>query len=349
MVESITILGSTGSIGTQALDVCRRYRVAVHGLAAARNSRLMLEQIEEFKPEIAVLTDPQAADELRVAVSSKGLTTRIFSGDEAVAKLAAETTAEMVLCAMVGMAGLVPVVAALEAGHEIALANKEALVTGGQLVMNLARKKNLRIRPVDSEHSAIWQCLATGNKRELRKVWLTASGGPFRGLTLKEMETVTRAEALSHPTWEMGAKISIDSATMMNKGLELIEACWLFDLPPQMIEYLVHPQSIIHSMVEWRDGSVIAQLGHADMRLPIQIALAWPERLPAPERVFNPFAAEAAQLTFFPPDTENFPCLKLCRAAMKFGGLMPTVLNAANEVAVAAFLEEKSASLRFTG
>ncbi|MGI6545678.1 MAG: 1-deoxy-D-xylulose-5-phosphate reductoisomerase [Fastidiosipilaceae bacterium] len=341
MINSLTILGSTGSIGLQTLAVCRKYNVDVVGLAAGQNVARMLEQIIEFKPETAVMAQARAADELRAQVSQLGLSTRVLGGEEEVSRLAAEAPAEMVMCAMVGMAGLKPVVSALRAGREIALANKEALVTGGKLVMNLAREKKILIRPVDSEHSAIWQCLTSGRKRELRKIWLTASGGPFRGRTLEQMRTVTREEALDHPTWEMGAKITIDSATMMNKGLEMIEACWLFDVRPQKIDYLVHPQSVIHSMVEWQDGSVVAQLGHADMKLPIQVALAHPNRLSDPERVFNPFDPTASTLTFARPDPENFPCLRLAGEAMKAGGLMPTVLNGANEVAVASFLQDR--------
>ncbi len=339
MINSLTILGSTGSIGVQTLEVCRKYNVDVVGLAAGQNVARMLEQIIEFKPQTAVMAQARAADELRVQVNQLGLSTRVIGGEEAVSDLAAEAPAEMVMCAMVGMAGLKPVVSALRAGRQIALANKEALVTGGKLVMNLAREKKILIRPVDSEHSAIWQCLTSGRKKELRKIWLTASGGPFRGRTLDQMRAVTREEALDHPTWEMGAKITIDSATMMNKGLEMIEACWLFDVGPQKIDYLVHPQSIIHSMVEWQDGSVVAQLGHADMKLPIQVALAHPNRLSDPERVFNPFDPSASTLTFAKPDPENFPCLRLAGEAMKAGGLMPTVLNGSNEVAVASFLE----------
>lgn len=349
MVSSITILGSTGSIGVQTLDVCRRYGIKVEGLAVAGKVEQLLLQIKEFQPPVVAVADKCAAEKLKHELKKEGLNTTVLEGPQAAAKLAQKTTAETVMCAMVGIAGLEPVVRALETGHQIALANKESLVAGGRLVMGLARNKGILIRPVDSEHSAIWQCLRSGSEKELRRIWLTASGGPFRTFRRDEMLSVTPEQALKHPTWDMGAKISIDSATMMNKGLELIEACWLFDIKPEQIEYLVHPQSIIHSMVEWQDGSVIAQLGDADMRLPIQLALTYPDRLSEPERSFNPFTDNTSTLVFEQADYERFPCLRLAREAMDAGGLLPTVLNAANEVAVAAFLKREISFMDISG
>lgn len=338
MIRSLTVLGSTGSIGTQTLEVCRRYGIGVEALVAGSRADQLFDQICQFKPAVAVLSDEQAAASLAGRVRSVGLRTEVLGGSRAVCDVARDTTADMVMCAMVGMAGLAPAVAALEGGHEIALANKEVLVTGGQWVMRLAAERGRMIRPVDSEHSAIWQCLMTGRRAELRKIWLTASGGPFRGRRAEELANVTVADALRHPTWSMGAKITIDSATLMNKGLELIEACHLFDVSPSDVEIMVHPQSVIHSMVEWQDGSVVAQMGHPDMKLPIQLALGWPDRWPAPERRFNPFAPGAAVLTAEPPDEETFRCLRMAREAMAAGGAAPAVLNGANEAAAAAFL-----------
>lgn len=338
MIRSLAILGSTGSIGTQTLEVCRQYGIAVEALAAGSRADALFDQISQFKPAVAVLADEKAASALADRVRAAGLKTEVLGGSRAVCDVARETTADLVMCAMVGMAGLEPTVAALESGHEIALANKEVLVSGGQWVMRLAAEHGRMIRPVDSEHSAIWQCLMSGRRAQLRKIWLTASGGPFRGRRAADLTGVTASDALRHPTWSMGAKITVDSATLMNKGLELIEACHLFDVSPSDVEVVVHPQSVIHSMVEWQDGSVVAQLGHADMKLPIQLALGWPDRWPAPERRFNPFAPGASTLTAEPPDEETFRCIRLARAAMAEGGAAPTVLNGANEAAVAAFL-----------
>lgn len=338
MISSVTILGSTGSIGVQTIDVCRRYGIRIEALAAGRNADILFEQIKSCRPRQAALEDSEAAARLDRMVREAGLSTEVFCGREAIVGLARETEAELVMCAMVGMAGLAPTVAALEGGHQIALANKEALVTGGDIVMPLAERQGVLVRPVDSEHSAIWQCLWTGGINRLKKIWLTASGGPFRGKKAEELEQVTVKQALAHPTWTMGAKITIDSATMMNKGLEMIEACHLFQVRPEQVEIMVHPQSIIHSMVEWQDGSVIAQLGHADMRLPIQLALSWPDRWPNEDRHFDPFSAGASNLTAEPPDEGTFRCIRLAKQAAAAGGFMPTVMNAANEVAVAAFL-----------
>ena len=336
-MRKIAILGSTGSIGTQALDLCRRHpdRYQVTALTARGNCEKLFEQVREFRPQTAGLTE--GFDPAGIPADLKFC--RFVAGKGALHAAAAETDAEMVLVSIVGIAGLQGVMDALEAGKQVLLANKEALVTGGHLVTELARKAGKPLLPVDSEHSAIFQCLqaAGGNKAE--KILLTASGGPFRTWEKDRIRKATKAEALKHPNWNMGAKITVDSASMFNKGLEIMEARWLFDMPEDRIEVVVHPQSIVHSAVVFRDGAVLAQLGEPDMRVPIGYAMAYPERIetgvPAPDL----FAL--GSLTFEKPDEEKFPALRLARECLRAGGAACTVFNSANEEAVAAFLREE--------
>ena len=336
-MRKIAILGSTGSIGTQALDLCRRHpdRYQVTALTARGNCEKLFEQVREFRPQTAGLTE--GFDPAGIPADLKFC--RFVAGKEALHAAAAETDAEMVLVSIVGIAGLQGVMDALEAGKQVLLANKEALVTGGHLVTELARKAGKPLLPVDSEHSAIFQCLqaAGGNKAE--KILLTASGGPFRTWEKDRIRKATKAEALKHPNWNMGAKITVDSASMFNKGLEIMEARWLFDMPEDRIEVVVHPQSIVHSAVVFKDGAVLAQLGEPDMRVPIGYAMAYPERIetgvPAPDL----FAL--GSLTFEKPDEEKFPALRLARECLRAGGAACTVFNSANEEAVAAFLREE--------
>jgi len=335
-MQQIGILGSTGSIGTQALEViaANQDKFCVKTVAAYHNDRLLEEQIEYFKPEIAVLVDRDAADRLVRRYSGPTL---ILTGEEGLIEAATHTKVDTVLTSLMGFAGLRPTIAAIEAGKNIALANKETLVAAGELVTNLAKEKGIKILPVDSEHSAIFQCLQGENKKNIHKIILTASGGPFRGFTREALQQVTVEDCLRHPNWSMGKKITVDSATLANKGLEVIEARFLFDVDYSQIDVVVHPQSIIHSMVEFNDSSVIAQLGKADMRLPIQYAFTYPDRLVAnyPRLDFKTLSA----LTFSEPDIVTFPALELAFHAGRRGGTMPCVFNAANEVAVAAFLE----------
>jgi 1-deoxy-D-xylulose-5-phosphate reductoisomerase len=342
-LKRIAILGSTGSIGVSTLDVARHLpdRCRIVGLGARSDWQALKTQIEEFRPTRAALAEGAAYDQLKFAAPSPG--TLLLKGSEGLVDLARADDVDVVLSAITGYAGLEPGLAALRAGKTLALANKESLVTAGPLMLQAAREGGARIIPVDSEHSAIFQAMASGRAEEVRRVIITASGGPFRTARLDEMEAATPAQALRHPTWSMGPKITIDSATMMNKALEIIEARWLFGLEPDQIEVLVHPQSIIHSLVEFRDGSVIAQMGHPDMRVPIQYALTWPERLDAPVKKFD--LAEIRALTFEAPDSARFPALELGQRAVRAGGTMGAVLNAANEVAVDAFLGGR---LRFT-
>ena len=336
-MRKIAILGSTGSIGTQALDLCRRHpdRFQVTALTARGSREKLFEQVREFRPEIAGLTE--GFDPAKIPEDLKFC--RFIAGREALHAAAAETDAEMVLVSIVGIAGLQGVMDALNAGKQVLLANKEALVTGGHLVTELARKAGKPLLPVDSEHSAIFQCLqaAGGNKPE--KILLTASGGPFRTWEKARIEKATRAEALKHPNWNMGAKITVDSASMFNKGLEIMEARWLFDMTEDRIEVVVHPQSIVHSAIVFKDGAVLAQLGEPDMRVPIGYAMAFPERIetgvPAPDL----FAL--GSLTFEKPDEEKFPALRMARECLRAGGAACTVFNGANEEAVAAFLREE--------
>jgi len=337
MAKKISILGSTGSIGTQTLDVARNLNIEVVGLAVDKNIDLLEKQIIEFKPLAVAVNDKELAKVLKEKVKDKDV--QVYSGLEGIIKIATMDEADTVVTSMVGIAGLMPTIEAIKAKKNIALANKETLVTAGAIIMREAKKNGVNILPVDSEHSAIFQSLMGNNKTAVAKILLTASGGPFRKKNKKELEQVTVEEALKHPNWDMGCKITIDSATLMNKGLEMIEAKWLFDIEPEKIEVLVHPQSIVHSMVEFIDGSVIAQLGSPDMRLPIQFSLTYPERV---ENNFPKLdLLKIGRLTFEEPDCEKFPCLGLAFRAVKCGGSMPAAMNAANEEAVALFLNRK--------
>ena len=340
--QRIAILGSTGSIGTQTLDVARLFpnRFDVRALTAGSNADLLIAQAREFLPECVVIGDASRRKQVREAVAPLGI--RVLTGQEGLCEAAALDEVDTVVAALVGFAGLRSVVAALGAGKKVALANKETLVVAGRLVTSLLQDGGMLL-PVDSEHSAIFQCLAGEPGRSVESLVLTASGGPFRTRSADTFGTITKAQALAHPNWSMGAKITIDSATMMNKGLEVVEAHWLFDMPPERISVLVHPQSIVHSLVVFRDGSVKAQLGLPDMRLPIQYALSYPERWAAPHERLD--WSDAMQLDFEPPDRAKFPCLDLAYESLAAGGAAPAILNAANEQAVALFLAEK---IRFT-
>ena len=338
-MKNIVLLGSTGSIGTQTLDVVRSYKEDLHvgALAAGSSVEKMEQQIREFHPVLASVQSEEKAADLRQRLRDMDI--KIVSGMDGLIEVATEPQAEILVTAVVGMLGLRPTVEAIKAKKTIALANKETLVTAGHLIMPLAKECGVPILPVDSEHSAIFQCLQA--KKEIRphKILLTASGGPFRGKTIADLEAVTPAQALAHPTWNMGAKISIDSSTLMNKGLEVIEAHHLFAMPYDQIEVVVQPQSAIHSMVEFTDGSVLAHLGTTDMRIPIQFALSYPERWEAPVRPLD--FRTLGSLEFAAPDVDTFRCLSLARHAGEVGGTLPAVMNAANEVAVAAFLAEQ--------
>lgn len=335
-MKSLIILGSTGSIGTQALEVCRRDGYKVTALAANSNTELLEKQAREFKPAIVAVFNEQSAKDLKIKLADTNIT--VLGGAEGVCA-AAQSDGDIVLNAIVGIAGLLPTLKAIEAKKTIALANKETLVTGGEIVNKAARENNVKILPVDSEHSAIFQSLQGTPEKSLKKILLTASGGPFYNKTRAELENVTVKEALNHPNWSMGAKITIDSATLMNKGLEVIEAVHLFGLPARAIEVVVHRQSIVHSGIELSDGAVIAQLGTPDMRLPIQYALTYPERS---NYCFERLSlTDIGTLTFAKPDTETFRCLPLCIEAVNVGGLAPTAVNGANEEAVRLFLEGK--------
>ncbi|HEX8330385.1 MAG TPA: 1-deoxy-D-xylulose-5-phosphate reductoisomerase [Hymenobacter sp.] len=339
-VKTLALLGSTGSIGTQALEVVRqqpgRFQVAV--LSAQRQWELLAQQAQEFRPAVVVIGDDAFYQPLKAALAQQP-ETQVLSGTGALADVVTRPDVDIVLTALVGYAGLLPTVAAIKAGKDIALANKETLVVAGELITGLVRKHGVRLLPVDSEHSAIFQCLVGEAGNPIEKIILTASGGPFRGRSAQQMEAVTKAQALKHPNWDMGAKITIDSASLMNKGLEVIEAKWLFGLTNEQIDVVVHPQSIVHSLVQFEDGSLKAQLGLPDMKLPIQYALGYPERL---ANTFPRFSfLDYPTLTFEAPDRVAFPNLELAFGAMRRGGNAPCVLNAANEVAVAAFLREE--------
>lgn len=342
-MKKLSLLGSTGSIGTQALQVVQNLREQgekweVAALAARSSVNRLEEQARQFHPEVVAVFDEGAALSLRQSLRDTDI--QVLSGMEGLCEAAAWPGADLTLNAVVGMVGLQPTLAALQAGKSLALANKETLVAGGAIVMEAARKRNLPILPVDSEHSAIFQCLQGCPERgALKKLVLTASGGPFFGRSRQELAGVTREQALRHPNWDMGAKITIDSATMMNKGLEVMEASWLFDLPEHRIEVVVHRESVIHSMVEYQDNAAVAQLGVPDMAVPIQYALTYPRRMPSPAGELDLCAL--GKLTFYPPDREAFPCLELCREALRRGGLVPAAANGANEQAVALFLEGK--------
>lgn len=334
MTKSLSILGSTGSIGTQSLDVARLRGYTVEALTAYSDVAHMEAQIREFHPKTVAMVEEKAAADLKVRVADTN--TKVLSGKDGVCACARADGADTVLNSVVGMAGLEPTLAAIDAKKKLALANKETLVAGGQLVMEAAKKNGVSILPVDSEHSAIFQALqGRPANAALKKIILTASGGPFFGKTKKELEKVTVADALKHPNWEMGAKITVDSATMMNKGLELIEAVWLFFVRPQDVQIVVHRESIVHSAVEYTDNSVIAQLGLPDMRIPIQYALTYPERFESPVGELS--LSEIGKLTFFEPDYDTFQCINLCRTAINKGGLFPAAVNSANEQANAMF------------
>ncbi len=337
--KHIALLGSTGSIGRQALDVIRTHpdHFQVEGLSAQNNADLLIEQAVAFTPNAVVIINEDYYPKVKAALVPLGI--KVFAGENAMASVVQMDTVDLVLTAVVGYAGLKPTLKAIEAGKTIALANKETLVVAGELVTRLAREKGVNIYPVDSEHSAIFQCLVGEFHNRVEKIVLTASGGPFRGKKRADLKSVTRAEALMHPNWSMGHKVTIDSASLMNKGLEVIEAKWLFGLKPEQVEVVVHPQSIIHSFVQFEDGSMKAQLGVPDMRLPIQFAMAYPDRLKSDFPRFD--FADYPVLTFEKPDTETFRNLALAFEALHRGGNMPCVLNAANEVAVDEFLKEK--------
>lgn len=338
---NISILGSTGSIGTQTLDIVRKNDdMKIISLTADRNVSLMEKQIREFKPLVVCMADKSAAEDLRVRVSDTGV--QVLGGADGLIEAAVCDDADIVVTAVVGISGLKPTISAIKAGKNIALANKETMVTAGHIVTRLAKENNVKIYPVDSEHSAIFQALQCGRK-DLSRIILTASGGPFFGKKRDELESITPEQALKHPNWDMGAKITIDSATMMNKGLEFIEAKWLFDMPNEDIEIVVHRESVVHSAIVYQDNSMIAQLGVPDMRIPIQYALTYPEREPSPVKELS--LTDYGKLTFFEPDYDTFKCINVCKEAIELGGLHPAAANGANEESVRLFLNGK---IKFT-
>lgn len=345
MIKKISVLGSTGSIGTQTLEIARYNQdIGITALAAGSNVELLEKQVREFHPKIACLWKEEAARELKCRI--RDLDVKVVSGMEGLMEAACEPEAQIVVTAVVGMIGIRPTIAAMEAGKDIALANKETLVTAGHIIMPLAKEKGVKILPVDSEHSAIFQCLQGAGKNRIHKILLTASGGPFRGRSREQLAGVQPEDALKHPNWSMGRKITIDSSTMVNKGLEVMEAHWLFDVDMDQVQVVIQPASVIHSMIEYEDGAVIAQLGTPDMKLPIQYALYYPERrfLPGDRLDFT----KLKEITFDEPDMETFRGLKLAYEAGKAGGSLPTVFNAANELAVSLFLEKKIPYLAIT-
>jgi len=335
-MKNVVVLGSTGSIGRNALSVLSDFadRFNVFGFSTNTNTDLLQQQIQRFQPQMVAITDRKGFEAFQ-----KTDETEILFGIAGLKKLCSEPEVDLVINALVGSVGLLPSFEAVESGKDLAIANKETLVIAGGLLIRKAKEKNVRILPIDSEHSAILQCLLTGKKEEVRRLILTASGGPFLDRKKEDLKNIKVKEALSHPTWEMGKKITVDSATLMNKGLEVIEAHWLFDMPADKIRILIHPQSIVHSMVEFVDGSLIAQMSVPDMKIPIQYALFYPERLPTNNRPLD--LTQVKNLTFEEPDQEKFPCLEICYQTLEMGGTAPAVLNAANELAVKAFLEEK--------
>ena len=340
-VRRVIVLGATGSIGESAAKVARDIpdRVKLTGLAAHQNAKGLAQQANEFRPEAICIVDESKREELRAALAA-GYSPKILSGEAGLVELAAGAApADIVLVAIVGTSGLRPALAAIEAGRDLAVASKEILVMAGESVMGRAAARGVRVLPVDSEHNAIFQCLEGRNSNTVKRLILTASGGPFRTSSVETIAAAMRAQALKHPTWNMGAKISIDSATLFNKGLEMIEARWLFDVEMDRVDVVVHPQSIVHSMVEFVDGSVLAQLSHSDMCFPIQYAICWPERVPNRLRPLD--FADLRKLDFEPPRRDVFPALDLAAHAGRTGGTMPAVMNAANEIAVAAFLEDR--------
>lgn len=341
-MKNLSILGSTGSIGTQSLDVCRMHGYKVKCLTANSNVSKVEEQIREFKPDMVCLMDGNSANDLKARVADTDV--KVVSGMEGLIECAVYEGSDIVLNSVVGMVGLQPTLEAIKAKKTIALANKETLVAGGHLVTNLAKEMGVSILPVDSEHSAIFQAMQGSPKKEaIKKIILTASGGPFFSKKLSELENVTAADALKHPNWDMGAKITIDSATMMNKGLEFIEAKWLFDMPNEDIEIVIHRESVVHSAIVYQDNSMIAQLGVPDMRIPIQYALTYPEREPSPVAPLS--LSDYGKLTFFEPDYETFKCINVCKNAIEMGGLHPAAANGANEESVKLFLSGK---IKFT-
>lgn len=342
-MKKIAVIGSTGSVGTQTLDVVKKHpeRFSIEALAAGSNIDLLLEQVQQFRPKMVSVGTKELADKISSVLPSG---TSVFYGEQGLIQVAAHNDAELVITAIVGSVGLPATLAAISAGKHIGLANKETLVTAGHIVMELAREKNVAILPVDSEHSAIFQCLNGENIKEVAGITITASGGSFRDRTRQQLEHVTVEDALKHPNWSMGAKITIDSATMVNKGLEVIEAHWLFGLPYEQIGVVLHPESIVHSFVEYRDSSVIAQLGTPDMRIPIQYALSYPERISSKSSRLS--LTQVGALHFREMDFERFPCLKMAYDCGKIGGTAPTVFNAANEIAVARFLNKEISFLQ---
>ncbi len=341
-MKKISVLGSTGSIGTQTLDIARDNGYCVRAIAANNSVDLLVLQAKEFLPEIVCIGNVEKCDILKEAL--KNINCRVVCGMEGLCEIANMDDVDIMVNSLVGMIGLLPTLTAIEKGTDIALANKETLVTGGELVINNAKKNNVKIYPVDSEHSAIFQCLQGNEGNVISKIILTASGGPFFGKTKNELKDVTIAQALNHPNWSMGKKITIDSATLMNKGLEFIEAKWLFDLSPSQIEIVVHRQSVVHSAVEFADNSVIAQLGVPDMKIPIQYALTYPQRIKCDVPKLS--LTDYGKLTFEKPDFETFDCLRACIEAIKLGGTYPCIVNAVNEEAVSMFLEGKISFLR---
>lgn len=339
MKRGVAILGSTGSIGTQALEVIEAHpeKFSVEVLTAQKNADLLIQQALQFNPNAVVIVDESQYTKVKDALFDAGI--KVYAGEESLCQIVQSESIDIVLTALVGFSGLKPTVAAIEAKKQIALANKETLVVAGKIITQLAKENGVNLYPVDSEHSAIFQCLAGEWHNPIEKIILTASGGPFRGKAIEDLKGIRKEQALKHPNWSMGAKITIDSSTLMNKGLEVIEAQWLFDLQPHQIDVIVHPQSIIHSLVQFQDGSLKAQLGLPDMKLPIQYALGYPQRLPADFPRFH--FAQFPNLTFEAPDKETFRCLQLAYDAMSAGGSLPCVMNAANEIAVALFLQDK--------
>ena len=336
IIKNIALLGSTGSIGTQTLDVCRMHGIKPIALCAAKNTALLEKQAREFMPEVVCIYDENRYSDMKQRLSDTDI--KVLCGMDGLCEVSSLKT-DAVVNSVVGMVGLRPTLAALDAGNKVALANKETLVTGGELVMKKAKEKNLPILPIDSEHSAIFQSLMASGGSGIERILLTASGGPFFGYSYEKLKTVTKAQALKHPNWNMGQKITTDSATLMNKGLELIEAVWLFGVTPEKVEVNVHRQSILHSAVEFEDGSVIGQMGVPDMRIPIQFALTYPERLPSPAKRLSLF--DVGTMTFEKADEETFLCLKYAKKMTARGGTACTVLNSANEAAVGLFLEDK--------
>lgn len=335
-MNDIVLLGSTGSIGTQTLDVCRAHNIRVKALSANVNTELLERQAREFAPEYVAVADERRYTDLKTRLADTDI--KVLSGIAGIRELAALNCGRVVN-SVVGMVGLLPTLSAIEAGNDVALANKETLVAGGKLVTEAVKRHGVKLLPIDSEHSAIFQCLMGAGENRYSKIILTASGGPFYGKTCAELENVTREQALCHPNWSMGAKITIDSATLMNKGLELIEAVWLFGARPDEVEIVVQRQSVIHSAVEFEDGAIIAQLGSADMRIPIQLALTYPKRLPCPAKKLSLF--DVGELTFGRADEDTFTCLAAAKKAIKKGGNAPCIVNCANEAAVSLFLRDK--------